>query len=135
MAVMFKFPDRAARRAARQEAARKPRRSKNGTPEERAAAKANGPFRKVPFKQRRSKNGTPEERSGKQAAQATAGPVDLGPVRIERVRSRLRQRAEMLSLLIDGPQKRRGRPRTIGPKIIGPAPIEAPDFPTEPKAS
>ena len=81
MAVMFKFPDRAARRAARQEAARKPRRSKNGTPEERAEAKANGPFRKVPFKPRRSKNGTPEERAAKQAAQATAAPIDLGPVR------------------------------------------------------
>jgi len=37
MATVFKFPDVAARRVARQEAARKPCNSKNGTPEEMAA--------------------------------------------------------------------------------------------------
>jgi hypothetical protein len=66
--TIVEFPNVTARRAGRRDAARKPRRSKNGTPEERAAAKANGPFRKVPFKPRRSKNGTPEERAAKKAA-------------------------------------------------------------------
>jgi hypothetical protein len=113
MAVMFKFPDRAARRAARQEAARKPRRSKNGTPEERVAAEANGPFRKVPFKPRRSKNGTPDERAAKKAAGAAV--VELGTRVSEGILSR--------------------KIPTFRPKIIGQVPVKAPDYPTEPKPS
>ena len=130
MAIMFKFPDRAGRRAARQEAARKPRRSKNGTPEERAAAKANGPFRKVPFKPRRSKNGTPEERAARKAA-VVAAVVDLRSLKTERPRNQI----NAFDLFIDGPEERRGRPLTIRPKFIGPASNDEPDSPTEPKAS
>ena len=48
----------------RRQAARRPRRSKNGTPEERAA-KAGPPIERE-IKRRRSKNGTPEERAAKQ---------------------------------------------------------------------
>jgi len=60
MSDIVKFPYSASRRVA----ARRPRRSKNGTPEERAAklpAEA-GPATVIP---RRSKNGTPEERAAK----------------------------------------------------------------------
>jgi hypothetical protein len=100
-------------REARRAAASKPRNSKNGTPEERAAAKANGPFRKVPFKPRRSKNGAPEERAAKKAAGAAV--VELGTKVSKGILSR--------------------KTPTTRPKIIEAAPINAPDFPTEPKAS
>jgi hypothetical protein len=114
--TIVKFPtaktvaSRVERRAERRAAASKPRNSKNGTPEERAAARANGPFRKVPFKPRRSKNGAPEERAAKKAAGAAV--VEL---RTEGISSR--------------------KIPTGRPKIIWQAPIAAPDFPTEPKAS
>jgi hypothetical protein len=66
--MIVEFPYSASRRAF----ARRPRRSKNGTPEERAAAQAATtavaePVRKL----RRSKNGTPEERAAKAIRTAT----------------------------------------------------------------
>jgi hypothetical protein len=78
MSDIVKFPYSASRRVA----ARRPRRSKNGTPEERAAklAPEAGPATVIP---RRSKNGTPEER----AAKASLGTVI-------NVTSRLTSRAE-----------------------------------------
>jgi hypothetical protein len=60
--MIVKFPDRAFRGC---EASRRPRRSKNGTPEERAGST---PTQTRPRKPRRSKNGTPEERAAKRAA-------------------------------------------------------------------
>lgn len=73
MATMYYFPGRAQRR---REAARRPRRSKNGTPEQRAAKACPGIERER--KQRRSKNGTPEERAAKQQS---AQIVHIGPRR------------------------------------------------------
>jgi hypothetical protein len=80
--MIVEFPYRASRRAF----ARRPRRSKNGTPDERAAAAAQAattaatdPVRK----QRRSKNGTPEERAVRKALLAT--PIDLTASRAKRV--------------------------------------------------
>ena len=61
-AEIVKFPGRISRRIA----CRRPRRSKNGTPEERAAKAAVIVHR--PLKRRASKNGTPEERAAKRAA-------------------------------------------------------------------
>ena len=66
--MIVEFPYHAARRAF----ARRPRRSKNGTPEERAAAQATATAATEPIrKQRRSKNGTPEMRGAKAASSAT----------------------------------------------------------------
>jgi hypothetical protein len=79
--TIVKFP------YSRREAARRPRRSKNGTPEEREAKVGAAAFRAVPFKPRRSKNGTPEERAAKQ--QPPAGIIDLAPERALRVKQRL----------------------------------------------
>jgi hypothetical protein len=63
--MLVKFPYSASRRIF----ARRPRRSKNGTPEERAAAQAAETATTEPaHKQRRSKNGTPEQRAAKVAA-------------------------------------------------------------------
>jgi len=78
---IFKFPDKLKRRLD----SRRPRRSKNGTPEERAAkAAAQPPKQVVDLKRqaaakrpRRSKNGTPEERAAKRAAAASAAVLDL----------------------------------------------------------
>ena len=60
MSGIVKFPYSASRRVV----ARRPRRSKNGMPEERAAKRTAeaGPATVIP---RRSKNGTPEERAAK----------------------------------------------------------------------
>jgi hypothetical protein len=74
---IFKFP------YSRREAARRPRRSKNGTPEEREAKAGAAAFRAVPFKPRRSKNGTPEERAAKLQRAAV---IDLAPQRELRVK-------------------------------------------------
>ena len=63
--MLVKFPYSASRRIF----ARRARRSKNGTPEERAAAQAAETATTEPArKQRRSKNGTPEQRAAKVAA-------------------------------------------------------------------
>ncbi len=78
--TIFKFP------YSRREAARRSRRSKNGTPEEREAKAGAAAFRIVPFKKRRSKNGTPEERA---AVKPAAAIVDLAPERALRVKQRL----------------------------------------------
>jgi hypothetical protein len=75
--TIVKFP------YSRREAARRPRRSKNGTPEERDAKAGVAAFRSVPFKPRRSKNGTPEERAAKQPPAAI---FDLAPERANRVK-------------------------------------------------
>jgi hypothetical protein len=77
--TIFKFP------YSRREAARRPRRSKNGTPEEREAKAGAAAFRSVPFKPRRSKNGTPGERAARQTAAAV---IDLAPERADRVKQR-----------------------------------------------
>jgi hypothetical protein len=60
MSAIVKFPYSASRRVV----ARRPRRSKNGTPEERAVKRVveAAPAPVIP---RRSKNGTPEERAAK----------------------------------------------------------------------
>jgi hypothetical protein len=78
-AQIYKFPDRAKRRML----SRRPRRSKNGTPEERAAKVATQPPKEVDAKRsasakrpRRSKNGTPEERAAKRTA-ITAGGATI----------------------------------------------------------
>jgi hypothetical protein len=60
--VIIKYPYKACRRIV----ARRPRRSKNGTPEERAAKAEPKPA--SPPRQRCSKNGTPQERAAKLAA-------------------------------------------------------------------
>ena len=78
---IFKFP------YSRREAARRQRRSKNGTPEGREAKAGAAAFRAVPFKPRRSKNGTPEERAAKM--QPPAAVVDLAPARALRVKQHL----------------------------------------------
>jgi hypothetical protein len=78
--TIFKFP------YSRREAARRPRRSKNGTPEERDAKAGAAAFRIVPFKARRSKNGTPGERA---ATKTAAAVIDLAPERASRVKQRL----------------------------------------------
>jgi hypothetical protein len=78
MSAIVKFPYSASRRVA----ARRPRRSKNGTPEEREAKLASEAA-PAPVISRRSKNGTPEDR----AAKASLGTV------ID-VKSRLASRAE-----------------------------------------
>ena len=75
---LFKFP------YSRREAARRQRRSKNGTPEEREAKAGAAAFRAVPFKPRRSKNGTPEERAAK--LQTAAAVIDLAPERANRLK-------------------------------------------------
>ena len=64
MSDIVKFPYSASRRVA----ARRPRRSKNGTPEERAVKRVveAAPAPVIP---RRSKNGTPAERAAKAAAE------------------------------------------------------------------
>jgi hypothetical protein len=68
-----KFPFNASRRAI----ACRQRRSKNGTPEERAAARAaTEPVRK----QRRSKNGTPAGRAAKAAKTASVIELPRGAV-------------------------------------------------------
>jgi hypothetical protein len=64
--MLVKFPYSASRRLV----ARRPRRSKNGTPEERAAKAASRPTIDGPRIPRRSKNGTPEERAAKKAPAA-----------------------------------------------------------------
>jgi hypothetical protein len=78
MSEIVKFPYSASRRVV----SRRPRRSKNGTPEERAA-KLVSEGAPVPVIPRRSKNGTPEDR----AAKASLGTI------ID-VKSRLASRAE-----------------------------------------
>lgn len=62
--MIVKFPNRSYKKRL---AARRPRRSKNGTPEERAAKAppASPPTPGVHNKQRRSKNGTPEQRAAR----------------------------------------------------------------------
>ena len=71
--MIVEFPDLAFRR---REASRQPRRSKNGTPEERTA-QAGPPRADRVRKQRRSKNGTPEERAAKlQATSAKIIPLE-----------------------------------------------------------
>jgi hypothetical protein len=77
---IFKFP------YSRREAARRQRRSKNGTPEEREAKAGAAAFRIVPFKPRRSKNGTPGERA---ATKTAAAVVDLVSARANQVKHRL----------------------------------------------
>jgi hypothetical protein len=72
--MLLKFPDRAFRL---REASRRPRRSKNGTPEERAQAAAPVAETRV-RKQRRSKNGTPEERAAKKLPAAL---IQIEPLR------------------------------------------------------
>jgi hypothetical protein len=67
-------------REARRLAASKPRNSKNGTPEERAA-KAGPVVDRVRIP-RRSKNGTPEERAAKKAS---APIVEIAPQRADRI--------------------------------------------------
>jgi hypothetical protein len=78
--MLVKFPYSASRRVA----ARRPRRSKNGTPEERAAARAalGPPAERHDPKPRRSKNGTPEER----AAKKLPGPENIIDVTAERAK-------------------------------------------------
>jgi hypothetical protein len=67
--MIIEFPKKnAAWRAAKRLAASRPRRSKNGTPEERAAKAAPAAARVVI--PRKSKNGTPEERAAKKASAA-----------------------------------------------------------------
>ena len=86
VATIVEFPkakgaaNRAARRAARSLAASKPRRSKNGTPEERAAKAGRVVERAII--PRRSKNGTPEERAAKRA---TASVVEIAPRGADRI--------------------------------------------------
>jgi hypothetical protein len=78
MIVEFPKAKTAYSRAARSLAASRPRRSKNGTPEERAAKAAPVVARVVI--PRRSKNGTPEERAAKKAAaerEATASAATV----------------------------------------------------------
>jgi hypothetical protein len=72
--------NRAARKAARSAAASKPRNSKNGTPEERAA-KA-GPAVDRVIIPRRSKNRTPEARAAKKTSAAI---VEIAPRRADRI--------------------------------------------------
>jgi hypothetical protein len=72
--------NRVERRAARSAAASKPRNSKNGTPEERAA-KAGPVVDRVRIP-RRSKNGTPEERAAKKPSAAI---VEIAPRRADRI--------------------------------------------------
>jgi hypothetical protein len=79
MSAIIRFPNRVAKRLA----ARRPRSSKNGTPEERLAKAGPAAFRSVPFKPRRSKNGTPEERAAKLPPQAAV--IDLAPERALRL--------------------------------------------------
>jgi hypothetical protein len=67
-------------REARRLAASKPRNSKNGTPEERAA-KA-GPVVERVVIPRRSKNGTPEQRAAKKASAAI---LEIAPRRADRI--------------------------------------------------
>jgi hypothetical protein len=67
-------------REARRLAASKPRRSKNGTPEERAA-KAGPVVDRVRIP-RRSKNGTPEQRAAKKTSAAI---VAIAPQRADRI--------------------------------------------------
>ena len=68
--MIVDFPPLAARRAAKRLASSRPRRSKNGTPEERAAKAALAPTVGDPrvIKRRRSKNGTPEERAARRTS-------------------------------------------------------------------
>jgi hypothetical protein len=66
--MIVDFPKTAARRAAKRLASSKPRRSKNGTPEERAAKAVAAVVERV-IVRRRSKNGTPDERGPKRRAQ------------------------------------------------------------------
>jgi hypothetical protein len=61
--------------------ARRPRRSKNGTPEERAAAQPTV-VSGAPAKPRRSKNGTPEVRAARRVA-PSATVLTLDKVRAE----------------------------------------------------
>jgi hypothetical protein len=78
--MIVEFPFSASRRAF----ARRQRRSKNGTPEERAAAQAAKSAATEPVrKQRRSKNGTPEARAAQKALLAM--PIDLTVARAKRV--------------------------------------------------
>jgi hypothetical protein len=79
--TVVEFPKpKAYNREARRLAASKPRCSKNGTPEERAA-KA-GPVADRVRIPRRSKNGTPEERAAKKASAAI---VAIAPQRADRI--------------------------------------------------
>jgi hypothetical protein len=78
--VEFPKAKTAARQQARRLAASKPRCSKNGTPEERAA-KAGPVVERVRIP-RRSKNGTPEQRAAKKASVAI---VAIAPQRADRI--------------------------------------------------
>jgi hypothetical protein len=68
MIVEFPTAKTAASRAAKRLAASRPRRSKNGTPEERAAKAGTAPAADRPRIPRRSTNGTPGERAAKMAS-------------------------------------------------------------------
>ena len=88
--MIVNFPDRAWRRRM---SARLPRRSKNGTPEERAAKATAAPASGEPRKQRRSKNGTPEQRAVKKPLAAI---LDLAAASLERRIARLEHDAPIL---------------------------------------
>jgi hypothetical protein len=108
--------NRVERRAARSAAASKPRNSKNGTSEERAA-KA-GPAVDRVIIPRRSKNGTPDERAAKKASAAIVAIVprradrivasvvqllgkDEGAPRSDAPRETLAARREAMSVLVE----------------------------------
>jgi hypothetical protein len=85
----------------RRDAARRPRRSKNGTPEERLAKAGPAAFRSVPFKPRRSKNGTPEERAAKLPPAAVI--MDLAPERALRVKQLFAARPRAAEMVTKSP--------------------------------
>lgn len=69
--MILKFPGSASRPIL----ARRPRRSKNGTPEERAAKVAGDPKTGAPKRQRWSKNGTPAQRAAKAVARTRPATI------------------------------------------------------------
>ena len=73
--TVVKFPYKVSRRLA----ARRPRRSKNGTPEERAAKRATEAEPRIIIP-RRSKNGSPEERAANKPT-AAASVIDVTAAR------------------------------------------------------
>jgi hypothetical protein len=75
MLITFPKARTGASRAKKRAAASRPRKSKNGTPEERAAKAAALPAVARVIIPRPSKNGTPEERAAKRAATATVVDV------------------------------------------------------------
>ena len=95
---IVQFPGRISRRIT----CRRPRRSKNGTPEERAAKSAVVVDR--PIKRRQSKNGTPKERAAKRAAAMPNGgtPATVAelPAPAPRVLPYSLDRAAVLTTLI-----------------------------------